>query len=689
MKDFLEKLNSTVSPNYMPDPVCVKFADKIVEHEFTVLGSKPAIIRYGMTCNGFEGHAYPNPDHSYAETRAKACAVAPKYAEFMQKAETLAREYTPDYQPIPWHLDIITGYVYDLVWHTQVPVATIEGVDAKTPSDFSRAHNLLTLAHAYRVTKDKKYRNQLASQLLDWIAVNPPYYGPAWRNGMNVSIRVTNIICAVAMMDIDLNDDKDRKFIELVRELILLHTKFIAMTIEFRSEHNHMVSEICALTLTTSLFGNGTTTEDVEDTDTDDVTLYNLALERTCWHLISKEIARQINDDGFDFENTTSYHAYVLEMFVYPTLHALRVKGCKNAQDFLTYIKNNRLIADESIEKLRKSARALCMLTQPDGNIPYISDNDAGRFIEWESRDKHPADMRSLACTVAVLFNDSSIVPYKARECDFIASKAFFDDASPIESTFEYKSQVYNHIGFTIMAKNDFHCIFRSGGAPNGEENSHIGHSHNDQLAFTLCAKGKPFFIDTGTYTYTGDKKWRRKTKSALAHNTVVIDNIETDERIAASIFGEAQVGTFSSLVNLQKNITSLVNFSSEKDKLICTGKHVGYLILPDKITVQRTLTYTDNQLEVVDEFKREDISVKEGEITERFIAHSDCKVYVKDGKAYLENDGISIEISTEKGFFRTEEAFHAINYGTRKPTTALCIVLPRDCEQNTFKIKW
>ena len=681
MKEFLSRLNLAVSPNFMPDPSCIPCADKILNHELSVLGSTPAVITYGMDCKGFEGHKYSNPDHNYLDTRKKAEEVAPKFIEFMNKAEKLSREYSPNYTPIPWHLDIITGYVYDLVWHTEVPVAKIVGVDAKTPSDFSRMHYLLTLAHAYRLTKDKKYRNEVCAQLLDWVAVNPAYYGPAWRNGMNVSIRATNIICTVAMLDIDLNDDKDRRFLEIVRELILLHTKFIGMTVEYAAEHNHMVAEACALTLTTALFS--------DEYSTDDIPVYNATIERACWHLISKQIERQINEDGFDFENTTSYHAYVLEMFTYPTLHALRVKGCKNAEEFIPYIQSHRLLSAVAIERLRSSAKALCMLTQPNGNIPYISDNDAGRYVEWEARNKHNADMRSIACTVAVLFNDSSIVPASAREIDFIASKAYFDNAKPIKSTFEYKSQIYHHIGFAIVAKNDFHCVFSSGGDSSIAKASHYGHSHNDQLAFTLCAKGKPFMIDSGTYTYTGDRPWRRKSRSALSHNTLIIDNIETDERIASAQFGEVAGEKALQLVGLKRKLNTLVSFETDGDKVVCTGEHVGYSILPDDVTVQRTLNYGgENEVVFTDVIKRKNPSPKDGEITERFTLDSDCKVEIIDNKAIITNSGDTVELSTEKGFIRVEEGFHAINYGTKKDTATLVIVLPRDVESNTFKIK-
>ncbi len=685
MKNFLERLNRTVSPNFTPDSACIAAADKLLKHEFTVLGSKPAVIEYGMKCNGFEGHFYYNPDHNYEDVKKKAYEVAPKYVDFMKKAEALSREFVPNFKPIPWHLDIITGFVYDLVWHTEVPVAVFEGVDAKTPSDFSRAHNLLTLAHAYRLTKDVKYRNELLAQLLDWVTVNPPYYGPAWRNGMNVSIRITNIICALAMINLDLNDDKDRRVVEIVYELVLLHTKMIAMTIEYHSEHNHMVAETCALTLTTALYS--------DNSSPDDVSAYNLSLERTCWFLISKEIERQVNDDGFDFENTTSYHAYVLEMFTYPTMHALRVKGCKNAEDFLKYLRAKGLISEVSIERLRLMTRALCTLSQPDGNIPYISDNDAGRYVEWESRNKHNADMRSVACTVATLFNDSSIVPHSARDIDFVAATAFFDDAKPIKSTFEYVPQVFHHVGLTIIGKDDFHVVFSSGGNPEIAKVGHWGHSHNDQLSFVLTAKNKPFIVDSGTYTYTGDKPWRRKARSVFAHNTVVIDGIETDERIAGAMFGEAPETKSKTLtlVALKGKTTSLVNFETDGKKVVSTGKDICYSVLGDKITVQRTLTYEgSNFIEFKDEFLRQAPSLTEGEITERFNLHSDCIVKeVKDNKAVVENNGETIEITTQNGYFRTEKGFHAINYGTKKDSTTLVIVLPRDSKENTFKVKW
>ena len=670
MREFLRRLNLAVSKNYMPDKSCIPYADKILEHELSILNSPPAVIKYGMQCKGFEGHVFSNPNHNYEDVKKKAYKVAPSQVGFMQKAEELRKEISPSYEPIPWHLDIITGYVYSLVWHTNVPVGKIDGVDAKTPSDFSRMYYVLTLAKAYRLTKDVKYRKEAMAQLLDWVAVNPAYYGPAWRNGMNVSIRITNVICAFSMLELDYDNKQDKKFIEILYELILLHTKFIAMTAEFAKQHNHLVAEVCALTLTTALYSDYNTT--------DDTALYNASLEKMAWYVVNREIIYQIADDGMDFENTTSYHAYVLEMFTYPIFHALRVRGCNNANDFVSYATKNKLISQESFDKLKKAAEALSNITQPDGNIPYICDNDAGRFIEWEANDKHNADTRSIACSVAVLLNDSSIVPASARDVDFIPASAFFDDAKPITSTFKQQSKFYEEAGLFVFADKDFFSVFRSGCRERDRQRL-IGHMHNDQLSFTLCAKGKPFIIDTGTYTYTGDKVWRKKLKSIFAHNSVAIDDIETDKLNVEYSFAGAS----------KKNLPYLVDYQVTENSATCTAEHTAYIKLPDKVTVTRTLTYNGNSFTGYDVISRNGIAPKDGEITERFIVNSDAKVELKDNKAIVELDGEFIEISTENGYIRTEVSYHSINYGMKKDTTAVVIVLPRNIESNKFTIKW
>lgn len=53
------------------------------------------------------------------------------------------------------------------------------------------------------------------------------------------------------------------------------------------------------------------------------------------------------------------------------------------------------------------------------------------------------------------------------------------------------------------------------------------GHGHADALALLLTRKSRRIFIETGTYTYGGDPKWREYFRSTRAHNTVTVDDLD------------------------------------------------------------------------------------------------------------------------------------------------------------------
>lgn len=50
------------------------------------------------------------------------------------------------------------------------------------------------------------------------------------------------------------------------------------------------------------------------------------------------------------------------------------------------------------------------------------------------------------------------------------------------------------------------------------------GHGHADALALLLSVGDEDVLVDTGTYTYTGDQRWRRYFRGTRAHNTVTVD---------------------------------------------------------------------------------------------------------------------------------------------------------------------
>ncbi|WP_168769263.1 heparinase II/III domain-containing protein [Priestia megaterium] len=54
-------------------------------------------------------------------------------------------------------------------------------------------------------------------------------------------------------------------------------------------------------------------------------------------------------------------------------------------------------------------------------------------------------------------------------------------------------------------------------------------HKHHDDLSFTLYAYDMPLFIDGGKFNYQYDQPERKYIVSAYGHNTVRINNTETD----------------------------------------------------------------------------------------------------------------------------------------------------------------
>lgn len=667
MNQFLQRLQRIVAPGYRPDEACLIPAELFVQHRLDVLGSGPVHMYYGVVPAGFEGHLYPNPDDTYEALRAEADSVAPRYIPMMHRAEALAQKLVPGYQPIPWHTDIRTGYVYKLDWHTYVPVAQFPGVDAKTPSDMSRMHHWLTLAKAWRITGDRRYRSEMMAQFCDWIAANPPYYGPAWRNGMNVAVRTANIICAAALLELDAVQDSD--FVELLYTSLDQHRRFIALTAEIYRPHNHIMAETAGLVLVTSL---------LEQEESDDMTqMENRAWERYAWRELNHEITRQINDDGFDFENSTSYHAYVLEMMLYPALVAARVKGCRTAGEIREFLVHKERLSAKALENIRNAAKVLCLLTQPDGKIPFIGDNDGGRYIPWESEDACPSDMRALSCTAALLLEDPVLLPATVRPLDFQAAAAFFDDAAVTASAFRPQSAWLSQCGYAILAGQTYHSVFRCGGSTADKG----GHANNDQLSLTLCVNGQTVLVDPGTYTYTGDPSWRAKLRSITAHSTVSIDDEETDRLVALQSFGGGGSETH----------TVCRRFEVYPDRTVCEGAYDSLIRLPEMImAVARTLEYRENRIDLTDTVTYAFDPPAEGRVTQRFILHPDCKVEIPDSRtAVVTANGVEARFETEGGTFTQNDAIFSPCYGVRQDTAALCVMLPRDTRKNHIAITW
>jgi len=141
-------------------------------------------------------------------------------------------------------------------------------------------------------------------------------------------------------------------------------------------------------------------------------------------------------------------------------------------------------------------------------------------------------DVRELLATGASLLCDPNLKwgAQQAAETVFWFSGADglvqFDDLEACPPT--QASRLFPDGGFAALRNSwqepDFLVVADCGGVtqPGGG-----GHGHNDVLSFVLWKGGQPVFIDPGTYTYFGSRRWRDIFRGTASHNVVQVDGAE------------------------------------------------------------------------------------------------------------------------------------------------------------------
>jgi hypothetical protein len=190
-------------------------------------------------------------------------------------------------------------------------------------------------------------------------------------------------------------------------------------------------------------------------------------------------------------------------------------------------MKNGIEIPRDVLRRLEQMVEFIANYIKPDGLCPLLGDADDGRLLVLSKNDIN--DHRYLLVIGSILFKRDD---FKALSGGFreealwlLGPKGYEVFNSIPSKTFEPKSQSFETSGFYIMRKNDLYMIITCN--DNGINGVGGAHTHNDCLSFELAAWNKTFVIDSGTYTYTGDIKWRNTFRSTMAHNTLMIDREE------------------------------------------------------------------------------------------------------------------------------------------------------------------
>ena len=416
------------------------------------------------------------------------------------------------------------------------------------------------LARAYALTKDEKYTKEFLSQMHSFREAWPadefikdftyvpkqPFPGTAWRT-IETGIRVYTTWLPVFEIFRHSNvwtGEDLASFLLGIRE----HALFLMGHYSNHTRSSNWLSmETSALLQIAIMFPEFKEAKEWFD---------------TAYGRVMHEVRFCFSDNGVHMEKTPIYHMVASIAF------AQALDLCR---------KNNIFVPDYAWEVIRRSALYICSLIKPDLSTQMIGDADRDdlttrradtSIYEGMNLSFFPEDLNELRAYMKwmySLFGDKEFLYFTSLRKEGEAPKEN-DYKSSEEGVYVMRS------GWDDKA--DYLCTH----ATQLELGERSTHSHNDCMHAEVTLKGEDVLVDSGRYIYRSSiwKDWRAYFVSALAHNTLYVDDHE--------------MGIIEG-VDRRRNVRALCHFFGEEKGLkIIDLSHNGYAYLPDPVFHRRKL---------------------------------------------------------------------------------------------------
>jgi len=474
---------------------------------------------------------------------------------------------TPD-----WNRDPKTGRHAPLVFGKTLQYRDESLVgDIKYLWEPNRHLQLVTLAHAHRLTGERQYLDGLRRLIDSWLEQCPYLMGPNWTSSLELGIRLINwsLVWQVigGRSSPMFAGEGGRQFLARWLTAIYQHMHFIVgHPSRFSSANNHLIGELAGLYIGAVTWPHWPDTKRWQ--------------RRARTELIA-EALRQNAPDGVNREQAVSY-----QQFVFDFLSLAALAGRSAGDEFPV----------EYWARLEKMLEFTAGIMDAGGHVPQWGDADDG-YVLLPPHEDGFCPYRSQLAIGAVLFERGD---FKSK------AKAFDDKGRWLlgdEGTARFARlapehpaarlrRAYPEGGYYILgdgfdSANEVRIIVDAG--PLGYQ-AIAAHGHADALAFTLSLGGHEFLIDPGTYAYHTERAWRDYFRGTAAHNTVRVDGVDQ------SVVG----GSFMWL----RHATAVCHeWESRGTEDYFVGSHDGYQRLPDPVRHERGLLYHKRarRLEIAD----------------------------------------------------------------------------------------
>jgi hypothetical protein len=399
---------------------------------------------------------------------------------------------------INWCKDYLNNYEWRTEFYSRIKYINKKGgFDVKNCWELNRFNHLYIISQAYFLTGDKLFYQEIKAQIMSWIEQNPFMQSVNWTCTMEVAIRAFNWLNCYFLIREKVKHDNNFHY-AFVRSL-LQHELQIRNNLEnySRVRNNHYFSNLLSLFCLR-------------------VILYQPSNARArdlskLIKMIDDELNIQVYQDGVSFEGSTNYHFVMYEMLVH-VVYIAKLYSIKLPISFF--------------RKLRDMRDFLYAIRTPEFNYPLIGDNDSGRlmiYARYFTRQK--ADFSVYDKVVDLLLYRTTEGPYS----DVAQETASWFALPSVTNLAKHKlpniqKRKFSESGFYVMANDIWHSVIRCGPLSMFGQG---GHSHNDQLSFTLAVYGKEILVDAGSSSYTGHPSVRNRERSTRYHNTVFFKDVE------------------------------------------------------------------------------------------------------------------------------------------------------------------
>nr|WP_275891029.1 alginate lyase family protein [Holdemania massiliensis] len=520
---------------------------------------------------------------------------------------------------VKWYTDYESGYTfgkfhYSDSHYTHKPT----GVEIKNVWELSRMQYLFAPALYYKIHGDERYAIFVKETILNWMDNNDWETGPNWHPSMETGIRIANILLSYQLI---LNSSvADTEFCACVASCASLHQKFIMQNVENIGgvTSNHYLGGLVGLAViaTTFPFLPG-----------------EKSFLANVYKSFEKEIRRQILEDGTGFEGSSQYLQFVGEMFCVPMILRRNTDGTQFSSEY-----QNRLFT--ALNYIRA-------LHLPDNTWCQIGDNDSGHIFRL-SQTKSP---------------DAS---YFIRMAETILGQASTMDTIPSELvifcenvTDRMQSEISDNIYFFDKGYNSTfrsHLFYLNFAAPDPFLYGMNSHTHNDKLSFILCYLDKPFIIDPGTGSYTGNTVVRNRLRSIESHSTVQINHLEQNDFFMGN----------SMFASIRK--VYIKEWGKKQENNICKfSGSIEYADVLSKYIHDREIEIDNNHVEIDDTITGDNIV----SVISRLVLHPDVNVYISDDSIFMNNSDVCLRVETN-GIARVTEGLYSMDYGKWETTNII-----------------